>query len=208
VAGDKEEDVAVKSWLMAWQAPRRRWDGLEESRRHGVKTEPRGGRPGGGGHRRAYRSTAKQRGRHGRGDRSGVQHTAVKILTGWCLSDVHGARIMANGNQRRRPPAARSFGHGRSDPIQSWHCTMVNPIQTACQPNLEHHFLLISNVNTCQALQQKCRAICLLQLCNMMVPQELIGSCLNLSLKLMASICLSDFQTYPTWQPNFRHDYL
>jgi hypothetical protein len=43
VAGDKEEDVAVKSWLMAWQAPRRRWDGLEESRRHGVKTEPRGG---------------------------------------------------------------------------------------------------------------------------------------------------------------------
>jgi hypothetical protein len=100
------------------------------------------------------------------------------------------------------------FGRGRSDLIQSWHCTMVNPIQTACQPNLEHHFLLISNVNTCQALQQKCRAICPLQLCNMMMPQKLIGSCLNLSLKLMASICQSDFQTYPTWQPDFRHDYL
>jgi hypothetical protein len=33
-------------------------------------------------HRRAYRSTAKQRGRHGKGHRSGVQLTAVKILTG------------------------------------------------------------------------------------------------------------------------------
>jgi hypothetical protein len=94
----------------------------------------------------------------------------------------------------------------RSDLLQ--YCTMANPIQTACQPNLEHHFLLISNVNTCQALQQKCRAICPLQLCNMMMPQKPIGSCLNLSLKLMASICQSDFQTYSAWQPDFRHDYL
>ena len=94
----------------------------------------------------------------------------------------------------------------RSDHLQ--YCTMANPIQTACQPNLEHHFLLISNVNTCQALQQKCRAICPLQLCNMMMPQKLIGSCLNLSLKLMASICQSDFQTYPTWQPDFRLTFL
>jgi hypothetical protein len=85
----------------------------------------------------------------------------------------------------RRPYLIQLLYHGASH-------------STACQPNLEHHFLLISNVNTCRALQQKCRAICPLQLCNMMMPQKLIGSCLNLSLKLMASICQSDFQTYPT----------
>jgi hypothetical protein len=36
------------------------------------------------------------------GHRSGAQLTAVKIFTGRCLSDGHGARITASGNQRRR----------------------------------------------------------------------------------------------------------
>jgi hypothetical protein len=33
----------VNPWLTSWQPHRRRWDGPRESRRHGVKAEPRGG---------------------------------------------------------------------------------------------------------------------------------------------------------------------
>jgi hypothetical protein len=47
---------------------------------------------------------AKQREREG-GRRSGGQLTAVKIFARESLSDVHGARITASGNRRRRSPA-------------------------------------------------------------------------------------------------------
>jgi hypothetical protein len=112
-----------------------------------------------------------------------------------------GTYPMATAHESRRP-AVNDDGHRRRAREGIFFSLTVLYHgafhSTACQPNLEHHFLLISNVNICRALQQKCRAICPLQLCNMMMPQKLIGSCLNLNLKLMASICQSDFQTYPT----------
>jgi hypothetical protein len=42
-AGDEEEGGAVNSWLMPWQAHRRRWDGSRELRRCRGKARTRGG---------------------------------------------------------------------------------------------------------------------------------------------------------------------
>jgi hypothetical protein len=57
------------------------------------------------------------------------------------------------------------------------------------QPSLKPSFLSNSHGNSSEALQNKCRAIHHLQLCNMMMPQKPIGSSWNLSLKLRAWIC-------------------
>jgi hypothetical protein len=70
---------------------------------------------------------AKQR-EGGGGRRSGGQLTAVKIFTGECLSDVHGARITASGNRRRRSPA---MGRGIGSSSVNLYCTISSLIQTA-----------------------------------------------------------------------------
>ena len=80
----------------------------------------------------------------------------------------------------RRPYLIQLLYHGASH-------------STACQPNLEHHFLLISNVNTCQALQQYCSAINQLHLCYMVLSQKGSRSCMNLVLKLLSVHCQSEF---------------
>jgi hypothetical protein len=56
VAGNLDDDarwsergrevlVHMNPWLTSWRPHRRRWDGPRESRRRGVKVEPRGGQP-------------------------------------------------------------------------------------------------------------------------------------------------------------------
>jgi hypothetical protein len=131
---------------------------------------------------------------------------AAGIFTELRLSDGHGARITASGNQRRRATG------GEDSRAATLSDSVTVPWETLIQSDWQSNFraIFLSNLhgNRSNSLQQKCRAICPLQLCNMMMPQKLIGSCLNLSLKLMASICQSDFQTYPTWQPDFRLTYL
>jgi hypothetical protein len=90
---------------MAWRAPRRRWDGLAESRRHGVKTEPRGTRPRGGGRRRVLTASRKVEGGQGGVRRSGGQLTGDEDLTATGLSSDRRARITAttiDGDGHRR----------------------------------------------------------------------------------------------------------
>ena len=179
----------VNSWLTAWQPPRRRWDGPRESRRRGRKAKPRGAQPGGGVHRRVYRLSRKEEERATGSHRSDLQLTVGEDLLPCVLICPSRAQV---GPATARITAESVVGGGFAGDLICFSCTLYHGehlIRAACQPNLEHHFLLISNVNTSQALQQKCRAILHLQLCNMMMPQKPIGSCLNLSLKLMASIC-------------------
>jgi hypothetical protein len=164
--------------------------------------------PGGGGSPASLSLHRKERGRHGRSHRSGVQLTAVKILTGWCLSGVHGARITANGNQRRRPPAARSFGRGRSDLFQSWHCTMVNGIQSVWQPVFRPDLLTNLYGNILKVLQQSCCPLYHLHLCYSSHGQNLARLVINCFQRWSNVTVSLKIQTITACQLNFRPDYL
>jgi hypothetical protein len=93
----------VDSCPQSWQLLRRATESEGKSRRCGGKREPRGARQGGGGLRRVNPLRLPGKGESTTGV-LGVESSspAVRIFTGRNLSDGHGARITATGNQRRR----------------------------------------------------------------------------------------------------------
>jgi hypothetical protein len=122
----------VNPWLTAWQSPRRRWDSLKVSRRCGGKAKPRGAWPGGGGHRRVNPLRLPGKG----GSTTGVigvesSSPAARIFTGRDLSDGHGARITATGNQRRRATGDEQRRGGSGSSAVNRYCTIRGPHSVA-----------------------------------------------------------------------------
>jgi hypothetical protein len=163
VAGDKEEDVAVKSWLMAWQAPRRRWDGLEESRRHGVKIEPRGGR--------RWWLNGSEILIPERRARGGKHYSWPEWLTAHRRQGfVPAVHIRwppsTNHDEPRSTATATDDEHG-GDLLQLIrHCTMSRTNLMDWQPELRVDYLPNFCGNTYQTLQQSYRATNQLQVCH------------------------------------------
>ena len=190
MAGDKEEDVAVKSWLMAWQAPRRRWDGLEESRRHGVKTEPRGGRRWwlNGGEILIPERRA----------RGGKHYSWPEWLTAHrrqgFIPAVHIRWPPSTNHDEPRSTATATGDEHGGDLLQLIrHCAMARTNLMDWQPELRVDFLPNFCGNTNQTLQQSYSAINQLHLCYMVLSQKGSRSCMNLVLKLLSVHCQSEF---------------
>jgi hypothetical protein len=130
---NKSSLVRASACPQSWRAHRRRWDCSRESRRRGVKAEPRGGHGDG--------TMAVSPFIHRRWARGGVPRLAgvassspaARIFTGLCLSDGHGACITASDNQRRRATGDEQ-GWDRDLLQFNIYCTMAMVIQTAWQP--------------------------------------------------------------------------
>jgi hypothetical protein len=194
VGKGREFLVRMNPWLTLWRPHRRRWDSPRESRRRGVKAEPRGGRRRrlDGGENLYPRAVSKGRGIAA--SRSGFQVTGGEDPLTSCYYPSAQTQIPTSvtritaGSRRRRDVSDAGVL------IWSRYCTMESCIQIAWQTNLEPIFLSIPNDNSCQALQQNWRAMYHIQYCNMVMPQKTIGPCLNLGLKLMSVHCQFDFR--------------
>ena len=99
----KKTTGAVDSCPQSWQLHRRATESEGKSRRCGGKAWTRGAQPGSGSHRRGNPLRLPGKGESTTGV-LGVESSspAARIFTGRDLSDGHGARITATGNQQRR----------------------------------------------------------------------------------------------------------
>jgi hypothetical protein len=182
---------AVNTYLSRWQAHRRWWDCSRESRWCNGAVRTRGGQRRGhvGGEQLYPRRWA--RGGVPRLAGMASSSPAAGIFTELCLSDGHGARITASGNQRRRATG----GEGSRAGILIWFRLLYHQSdhQTTWQSKFRFSFLSNLHGNRSKSLQQYCSAINQLHLCYMVLSQKGSRSCMNLVLKLLSVHCQSEF---------------
>jgi hypothetical protein len=162
-------------------------DSWRGSRWYGGAVKTRGARSDGGGSPASLSLQPQSRWEGRGGRRSGGQLTGGEDLyramfIRWPRRTNHGERWSTVMDHRRR---AKGWDLLQLPFTVPWPVS----VKWTWQPSLKPSFLSNSYGNWSEVLQNKCRAIHHLQLCNMMMPQKPIGSSWNLSLKLRAWIC-------------------
>jgi hypothetical protein len=195
----------VNSWLTPWQ-PHRRWqDSGRESWWCGVKIEPRGARPGGGGHRRAYRVPPRR------------ASTVVEFVlpAGLIHDDVARARPVQLGHKsrrRRHESRWRESSAARTVALATWSVWLVYHGEMVFSPSDRQSLGLIFSQIYMVTNLRLCSKFVELQTSNTLtIGVELIWALDQGWIHTQSWPCYTEkrnFRMKPAWQSSFEHNYL